>query len=288
MTVNQNQHLSTHNASTRYIGLDLTGARNAKTTLCVLESFKKEKKIFVLDVQAGLGASDNTSSDNVLIETLLDHAEGHFQPYLAVNAALSLPPCITCTRKTCPTPSACTVPEVKWMRRFLEEQHIQKDLTPYTQRPVELYLRHQVLEELPNKLRFDCDETLGGNRAPMTARMHYLKFHTQNKFSLLEVHPKLTVVAIGTALKIPQRYLTSYRSLDHGVSAREHIVHEICKYYELFVYERDEKKIAENLNSFDAFILALSAWFHDNDMKIKPPKGFPSSAGWLFIPKIHD
>ena len=156
----------------RYLGLDLSGAKNAKTTLAVLEYYPKEKKVFLLDIHQGIGADETASSDEALIETILEHADEHPDLKMGINVPLTLPPCITCTRKTCPLPESCTVPEVKWMRNFMVKHvglqprkkttskrnaRLKEYFTPYTQRPIELLLKNEILTKLPQKIRFEID-----------------------------------------------------------------------------------------------------------------------------------
>jgi hypothetical protein len=283
----------------RYLGLDLSGAKNAKTTLAVLEYYPREKKVFVLDVHQGIGADEMASSDEALIQTLLEHADEHPDLKMGLTVPLTLPPCVTCTRKTCPLPEACTVPEVKWMRNIAvrsaavnprkrttskRNARLKEYFTPYTQRPVELFLKNEILSKLPAKSRFEIDETLGGNKAPLTARMHFLKFHLQN-YEMHEVLPKLTVALLMPALKISTRTLSQYRQLEEGASARQMIIEKMCENLDIFIYERDLKKLTQNLNAFDAFIAAYTVLLCDRNECVTAPKGFPSNSGFIRFPK---
>jgi hypothetical protein len=280
----------------RYLGLDLSGAKNAKTTLAVLEYYPKEEKIFLLDVHPGIGADGNATSDEALIETISDHADEHPDLKMGINVPLALPPCISCTRKSCPMPHSCTVPEVRWMRtaharagsaRKSTSKRIARlkdSFTPYTQRPVELWLKNEVLSRLPPRIRFEIDETLGGNKAPLTGRMHFLKFHL-GKYEMHEVLPKLTVALLMPFLKISNRTLAQYRQLDTGVQARETIIERMCESLDIFIYDRDLKKITQNINAFDAFLCAYTVLLHDRNQCVSPPRGFPIQSGWVRYPK---
>lgn len=290
----------------RFIGLELSGAKNTKTTLAVLEYYPKEKKIFLLDLHSGIGSDEHADSDQALIESIQDHAEtpGKGQPALniGVSTPLTLPPCITCDRKACSssknTLPECQASEVKWMKQFYSKHHKappkkpvskrvaqQKEfITPYTQRPVDLWLRYEVLKKMPEKARFDLDETLGGSRAPLTARMHYLqRFLKQH--SLIEVHPKFTVALLMPRLKLTFRHLRLYRSLDQGLAAREIILERMCDQLGIFIYDRDFKKLTGNLNSFDAFLCAYTAILKSRGDCVTAPRGFPADSGWVYYPK---
>ena len=194
-------------------------------------------------------------------------------------------------------PHSCTVPEVKWMRIFQGRQgpvlkkntskrnaKIKETLTPYTQRPVELWLKGEVLPKLPPKIRFEIDETLGGNKAPLTARMHFLKFHLA-QYEMHEVLPKLTVALLMPFLKLSNRTLAQYRQLDDGIQARETIIERMSENLDIFIYDRDLKKITQNLNAFDAFICAYTVLLFDRNECVAPPRGFPAQSGWVRYPK---
>lgn len=273
--------------SKRYLGLDLAGAKNDKTALAVLEYYPKEKKIFLLDIY------EKISGDDSLVDLIEELEPGIAR--IGVNIPLDLPACITCTRKTCPSPQKCTVPTVKWMRestrKLLKSREPREnkvkvlDFTPYTQRPIELWVRYQVLPKLPQGLRFEVDEALGGTKAPLTARMHYLQRHL-SKMPLAEVWPKLSVAILAEQLGLEKRTIARYRHLEEGIHAREEIIEELADRHGLFIYERDIRKLAQSLSAFDGFICAYTALLSDNDQCAEVPSGFPSGAGWIQYPRF--
>ena len=269
----------------RYLGLELSGAKNAKTTLATLEYYPKENKVFLLDVHTGIGADATKDSDTVLVETLLDHAEGHPNFKIGVNVPLTLPPCLNCTKKNC-AQEGCSAPEVKWMRT-IKTAKSKKFFTPYTQRPVELWLKHEVISKLPEKIKFEIDETMGGNKAPLTARMHYLQRHL-HKFEIHEVLPKLTVALLMPSLKTTIKLLQNYRKMEEGAEARQIILEKMCDKYDIFIYDRDMKKLTQNLNAFDAFLCAFTILLFDRNECVNPPKGFPVASGWIQYPVSNE
>jgi hypothetical protein len=277
--------------SRRYLGIDLAGAKNQKTALAVLEHYPKENKIFLLDIYERIAQPENHTSDVSLLELIDEMRPGIAK--IGVNVPLDLPPCIPCTRKTCPMPERCSVPSVKWMRETTKKAHkIKTDLrvlefTPYTQRPIELYVRYHVLPRLPESHRFEVDETLGGNRAPLTARMQYLKRHL-GKTPLAEVWPKLSIAILAEQLGIHKRLIARYRQLEEGVHSREAILEILTQHHGLFIYERDVRKLSQSLSSFDAFICAYTALLSDTDRCTDMPAGFPASTGWVHFPLIPE
>jgi hypothetical protein len=275
--------------SKRYLGLELAGAKNQKTTLAALEFYPKERKIFLLDIYDRITPQDNQSNDNALLELIDELQPGVTK--LGVNVPLELPPCITCTRKHCPLPSECTVPAVKWMRdlnhKLAHSDYVERKIlsfTPYTQRPFELWARYILLPGLSNDASFDIDETLGGNRAPLTARMHFLKRHFQNT-PLVEVWPKLSVALLARDLAIEPSIVANYRRIEEGIQCREEILSQLSQGKEIFIYDRDLRKLAQNLAAFDAFFCAFTALLSDQMQCTSPPKGFPIKSGWIQYPE---
>jgi hypothetical protein len=261
----------------RYLGLELAGARNAKTALAALEYYPKEGKIFLLEIMASIGSDRREPGDEALLILLGQYAPAAEK--FGVSAALTLPPCVTCTRAKCPTAAKCTVPSVKWMR----ERSGAKSFTPYTQRPVELWVKHQVFPRLNARYHFDIDETLGGNRGPLSGRMDYLRRQLDTD-QLIEVLPKLTMAVLGQHLKIPPRIMRDYRSLEVGVHARGVILEHLSRLAGVFLYEKDAKTLSTNLNAFDAFLCAYTALLCDTGHCAKLPKGYPSASGWIDYP----
>jgi len=156
--------------------------------------------------------------------------------------------------------------------------------TPYTQRPIELWLKHEVISKLPEKARFEIDETLGGNKAPLTARMNYLQRHLSN-YEIHEVLPKLTVALLMPSLKLKMKVLMNYRKMEEGAESRQIILERMCEKLDIFIYERDLKKLTQNLNAFDAFLCAYTILLFDRNECVSAPRGFPVSSGWIRYPK---
>jgi hypothetical protein len=159
-----------------------------------------------------------------------------------------------------------------------------RGFTPYTQRPVELWIRYHVLPELPEGVSFEVDEALGGNKAPLTARMHYLQRYL-TEFPLVECWPKLSVAILASELEVPKRVISRYRHLEEGVHARGEILEALVDRHGVFIYERDLRKLSQSLTAFDAFVCAYTALLSDSGRTVKAPSGFPVSSGWVDYPK---
>lgn len=273
----------------RFLGLELAGAKNQKTALATLEYYPREKKIFLLDVYDRIAGHDEQSSDEALMETISAATEGGAQAtVMAVNVPLTLPPCLTCSRRTCPAPGKCSHPASRWMREIARKHAVKgraRPFTPYTQRPVELWVRYQVFPQLPPEAQFEIDETLGGNKAPLTARMIYLKKYL-NDLTLIETWPKLTIALLAAQMSLPKRVIARYRQLEEGAHARGTILDALSKEHGIFIYDRDHKKLSFGLASFDAFVCAYSALLSDTGRCAPLPRGFPKASGWIEYPAL--
>ncbi len=274
------------------MGIDLAGAKNQKTTLAALEYYPKQNKIFLLDIFDQLGEEKNFTADEAILERIKEF--GKETSIIGTSVPLSLPPCITCIKKQCPMPAKCKVPSIKWMRdqfkkaekSVSKEKHLKrKSFTPYTQRPIELWLRYRIFPKIEERYRFEIDETLGGNRAPLTARMNYLQRHIK-KLKLVEISPKLSLGLLSKKHKIPIRLFDSYRDIERGVFSRKQILESLTQKCGIFVYQKDLNILSKNINAFHAFICAYTALLqHEEKCELKP-KFFPKDASWISYPKI--
>jgi hypothetical protein len=286
----------------RYLGLELSGAKSSKTSLAVLEFYPREKKIFLLDSFDRILPNEEHTSDESLLDIISEVGIG--AAGLGANVPLQLPPCIECTRKSCPLPGKCTVPAVRWMRETRKKALSRislatgrredgsltarsmrsRDFTPYTQRPVELYIKHRILDQLSPAARFEIDETLGGSRAPLTARMHFLNRHLPATTSRFEVWPKLTVAVLAEKLSLSRRDLLDWRNIEEGYPIRAEILEKFAERLGVFIYDRDLRKLSQSLTAFDAFLCAYTAFLADNGQCVRPPHGFPLDTGWVHFP----
>jgi hypothetical protein len=321
-------------APRRYLGLELSGAKNQKTALAAIEYYPRERKTFLLDVYDRISVPEAESSDEALLAVLRElggaahRGSGRTAPrggspeaaLLGVNVPLTLPPCVECTRRICPLPGACTVASVKWMREITRKASRSRkpsrepasdshgvpgatgspksdetdgsetprirDFTPYTQRPVELWVRYQVLPRLESHARFDIDEALGGAKAPLTLRMAFLKRHLRG-MALLEAWPKLSVAILARKLGVPRRTLQAYRRLEEGALARQELLEALAEHDGIFIYDKDLRKLGQSLQAFDAFICAYTALLSDTGQCARRPAGFPDPAGWVHYPSLE-
>lgn len=279
-------------AVNRFLGLSLGGAKSDRTCLTVIDYYRKQDKAFVVDIYEGIGPSDDLTADQALI-ALVDEIAHELSErnesessvkVMAVDAPLTLPPCLAGCDAACEGYESCKKPEVRWMRqqfrRAQEKKRKLKHFTSYSQRPVDLYFRYKHPEE-----NLFQDETMGANLAPQAARMHYLK-RFFGDMHLIEVWPKLTLYYLQKLLKLSKRELMSYRHLEDGVRVREHVVERLIEKSNLFIYERDLKKFVSNMASFDSLLCAWSALQYDLGNVVKFRGDLPIESGWVEVPEL--
>lgn len=259
--------------SVRVLGLELAGAKNDKTALAVFEYFPQEEKTYLLHLYEGLGARGDLNADRVLLSIL--HESKGPNSVLCVNVPLQFPPCTRCELKACVTKGECQSPEAKWGQKI-------GNFTPYTQRPVELWLKKEVVSK--HGLTLDVDETLGGARAPLTARMVHLLARLKG-FEVIECVPKLTTMLLGKSKRVPKALLEDFRTLGKGARARADLLRSVLPSLGLYLGPHDLVRAARSLSAFDALFCGATGILFIRDRCVKPPRGFPVRSGWIQYPQ---
>jgi hypothetical protein len=142
-----------------------------------------------------------------------------------------------------------------------------------------------VVTQLPEHAQFEVDEAMGGTKAPLTARMNFLQ-RCLPGLRLIEVMPKLTTSILAGEMEIPRRIISAYRHLEEGIHARGEILEALSQHHDIFIYERDQRKLSQSLAAFDAFICAYTALLSGTGRCQKAPTGFPLASGWVEFPEL--
>jgi len=191
------------------LGIDLGGGKGKKTALATLRV--DGHTATVVDIAPRTGAAP--FYDPTLLETIRAYGD---ETLLCIDAPLTLPPCLRCEVPVCPGQTACVDSSVVEMRALAAEAAEARDgvqstndrfglrssrdtrrgkpsVTPYTQRPTEIYLAASV--------GIAAREGLGQGTGPLAARAAHLVRALADRFTinqnLIEVYPKATLVALG-------------------------------------------------------------------------------------------
>ncbi len=280
----------------RFVGISLGGAKSDRTCLTVIDWYQKQDKAFLIDVFESIGPQKSTTqdyhkteltADQVLLDLIhelqrSEHVTG--VKTIAVDAPLTLPPCLNTCSTQCDGYEKCKKPEVRWMKQIYKKakDHLPKlkHFTPYSQRPVDLYFRYLY----PDEELFQ-DETLGANLAPQTARMQYLK-HRLQKQKLIEVWPKLSIYTMIKPLKLSKRDFLYYRNVEKGMHVRAKILDHLVTRCGIFIYDRDHKKLISSIPAFESFICTWVALENARDKSVKFRSDLPLDTGWVVVPEL--
>lgn len=151
-------------------------------------------------------------------------------------------------------------------------------MTPYTERCSELYWEESLDEN------FSLQQAMGSNRAPLTARIHFIKRRLKVKF--IEVAPKISFWRFGLFLGLPKSKLKQHRHWEGGEESRRLFIETLIKEDKAFIYEQDRKVLIEDQFAFDAFVGALTGLMKFKRQTEPKPRGFPDQEGWIEVPKV--
>jgi predicted nuclease with RNAse H fold len=261
----------------RFIGVDLGGGKGKKTALAVLE-----RRPGAEGESPGVAVTtllprprEAPLYDTALVAALRERSEGAL---MCVDAPLTLPPCLRCQQPVCPSQERCEDPAVVAMRGLggapmelgRDHRRGKPPVTPYTQRPTEVYL-HRRRDILPR-------ETLGQGMGPLTARAVHLMRALADVYrldeNLIEVYPKATLGLMG----VNQR---SYKK-DRDVRLR--ILSGLADLS--FAPGVWREACVQSDHAFDAIICAYTGYLWARDgWRLPEDTGIvPARDGWIWVP----
>lgn len=268
----------------RYLGLELGGSR--RTAVVCLDYHPEQGKVFLVETRAHLHGTREETADEILVRAVNSLAPDR----LGVDAPLTFPPCLVCEEPRCPGASACPKESVRWMREESERRRWSKAKfpPPYTHRPVDLLMRGQWQEDAP--LPVPAEEAFGSGRAPLAARISYLRRHFACR-DLLEVSPRFALNGIAPWYGVSVRELRRCRDLEHGAENRFTILNKIVErppsteLPRLHLYMTDVVAIAKDLSAFDALLCAFMPLCRDLGLLEAP--AFDPAWGFVARPKAR-
>lgn len=266
------------NGGVRFIGISLSGGKNDKACVAILEYFPVHKKIFLTKIFDKIKNEEAISADLKIVEICEQYKENTIS--VCMDAPLSLPLCLTCELK-CPGYENCIEEHIVWMKSHTQNKNKQKkpkrNFTPYTQRSIEMYFA-QELEEA-----FQVSHAMGANMAPLMARAIFLS--KRISIPIIEVSPALTLWNVGNDLGIAKRHLKFHRHSATGLESRKIILKALNDHNLAFLYQQDLQVMSENSHAFEAFLNALMGFITFQGNNHKRPQSFPQKESWIEFPK---
>ena len=217
--------------------------------------------------------------DKTLLDLVKEFADGTL---LAMDAPLTLPPCIRCQVPVCPGQDDCVDPAVVEMRRITgaASTGVDRDgrrgkpaITPYTQRITELHLLHE--RGLAPR------EALGQGTGPLAARAAHLTRALADRFrlndNLIEVSPKATLTALG--------FTRPHRKHLHEHEIRANILEALSPDLRFGPGVWREACVQSD-HLFDAVICAFTGylWARDGWMESSGVARRVTTDGWIWVP----
>ncbi len=248
---------------TTFIGVDLGGGKGKNTAVARLELDGPDA---VRVVDYGTGRESPWYDDR-----LIAYLRGLPEALVAIDAPLSMPPCVRCQLPECPTSAVCEVPIITWFRERANGAQVagrKPKYTPYTQRACEVMLAedHQILPR----------ETLGQGMGPLAARGAYLT-RALGGNHLIEVYPKATLTQ-----------LFSKQSVDHykrSAGSREARLKILNDMPDLtFAPGAWREHALDNDHKFDAIVCAYTAFLYARKRCAAPPTKVVADDGWIWFP----
>lgn len=259
------------------LGVDLGGGKSKKTATATLRVDARAGATIV-DIAPRTGGAP--LYDDGLLSLLRGYGDGTL---IAMDAPLTLPPCLRCQVPVCPGQTDCVDPAVVEMRALAaagsayERDHRRgkPHITPYTQRATEVRL----LVERGLAPR----EALGQGTGPLAARAAHLKRALGDRFhlneNLIEVSPKATLAALGftrpTRKHLHERETRAevLEALQPDLRFGPGVWREMC---------------VQNDHLFDAVICAFTGylWARDGWSEQEGVASGQASAGWIWVPPL--
>lgn len=257
------------------LGVDLGGGKGKKTAAATLRVDSRNGAT-VVDIAPR--PREAPLYDQSLLALLRGYGD---DTLVAIDAPLTLPPCLRCRVSLCPGQDECVDASVVQMRAAAASHEGDGDrntrrgkphVTPYTQRATELRL---LLERgiVPR-------EALGQGTGPLAARAAHLTRALADRFrlneNLIEVSPKATLAALGftrrTRKHLHEREARAevLEALSPGLRFGPGVWREVC---------------VQSDHLFDAVIAAYTGylWARDDWQGLLAPDARPDE-GWIWVP----
>jgi hypothetical protein len=286
---------------TRFIGIDLGGARGKSTALAVLERDGRRARVETVWVRS---KDDRPWTDEILLDFLQD--EDAATTALAINAPLTAPACLRCELSVCPGYEHCVDPATVWLRT--EGQRMQAEavladrnriaavpetngfstastvpaaatqrIPPYTHRCTEVELHYS--RGLLSRDKLGQSSWAIASRAAFLRRALAGQGYSLNE-GLLEVSPRCTVQAL-----FGEERARNYKRDADPWETRAAIVEDLGD--QLSFSNRSglsREEVLRNDNCFDALLSAFTAFMWARD-EWTMPRGEPfMEDGWIWAP----
>ena len=249
------------------LGIDLAGASSAKTGFALIEG---RESPCLIEADALPIAASPLHAEAALLG-LIDSVK---PDVLAIDAPLTLPPCLTC-------PSYCRGPGVDLCELESAREMWARGSNPVSRRPCELAAK----ELIPG---LDPKPTMG--LGAITARAVALVRKLENRgeppasitrHEVLEVYPRATLARLGSR---DPRLIPRSRGEEETAYRRRVVVGLEGDAVGLRGVAERRSTMESSPDVLDAVIAAYTGWLSPDGLE-EPPAGFNLAAGWIWFPR---
>jgi predicted nuclease with RNAse H fold len=248
-------------ARRRSLGLDLGGAASRSTGAVLLEEARRPARVALEpEPQVLPRARTPAEADERLLALVRDARPD----VVAIDAPLTLPPCLRCS-------AGCRGPGVDRCERADARGLWRAGWNPTSQRLCELLIYERVRERPMPTMQLGA---LTARALVLARRFRRLRPPPR----VLEVYPRATLAALHTvdsALRPRER--TEGRA-DH----RRRVVRAMRGSGLIEVPDRLRRRVTEE-HVFDALVAAYTGWLYPSGLR-PPPSMMRESDGWIWIP----
>ncbi|MCX6127770.1 MAG: hypothetical protein NTX25_01740 [Proteobacteria bacterium] len=260
-------------------GIHLAGPSSSKTTLVIMTGQLGEGNLKITAVLDRMGSLHRLFSDDRLFELLRNEHPDR----VMIDSPLTVPPCVACTRPSCPGVDACEDIAVAYMQKLAESaaaKRRKRPMNPQTQRIWDLkewFTWHPSLQE----------PTYSANKAPLVVMAMTLQ-RRLNSLSrpiiLEETSVPHAVSCFVEQLGLLSELAYQYRAFEIGYERRYDFLQALVKHGQLCPDRIHEA--ASSLESFSATVSALVAALHMQGLCKVTDSDFFRQQGWVFLPEI--
>lgn len=287
----QKRMASNPKLSLKFAGLHLSGSNASKTAMVVLEGCSFDTPLVIRQVYEKIGSFGSLFSDERLLEALV-----HTGPFsqVFIDCPLTVPPCVACTRPTCPGAIKCDDVAVAVM---LSVSHRKRSKGSKRSRPV-----NPQSQRLWDVMRLELEQgdraepSYSANLAPLVTRARALQRRLNSvspEITLKETSVGNALETLRPALKLRSNIKILYRNFERGREFREHILDALERSRWITFDDTEfsaqmEEAILSGVECFEAFICALVGAFHTAGLTKNQPAGFVETEGWVFLPEMSN
>jgi hypothetical protein len=264
-------------------GIHLAGPNSLKTTVVMMTGFLGEGNLKIASVYDRLGPAYKLFSDERLFE-LLQHER---PDRVMVDCPLTLPPCVACTRPSCPGVIACEDIAVSYMQKLLESsvgRRRKRPLNPQTQRvwDVEAWFEQSPHIQEPS---------YSANKAPLVVRARTLQRRLNSLSPPLVLHETSiphVLLALCEQWGLPFKLGLEYRTFEEGEKRREEWLRQFQNRGLLSQDLRpsDLLLLTRELEVFSAWISGMMAYWHAAGHAPEASNPFYAEQGWVYLPVL--